>query len=104
MTEPLPRAVPTEHPARLQVRRALWTCAMASTAFTLFAWLTTQAKTIRAGSPWQDDPYDGVVSFTQFLVPALTAMIAARALLLRAAAPSRCPGCTSCCAPPSSPR
>jgi hypothetical protein len=52
-------------------------------SFTTFAWLTTQNHAIRAGSPWQDDPYDAVVSFTEFLVPTLIVLIGARALLWR---------------------
>lgn len=52
-------------------------------AFTAFAFLTTQVHAVRAGSPWQDAPYDGVVSFTQFLVPMLAALTATRARLLR---------------------
>ncbi len=54
---------------------------LASALFTFFAVATTQAKTIRAGSPWQDDPYDAVVSFTQFAVPALCVFIVLRALV-----------------------
>ncbi|MDQ6933741.1 MAG: hypothetical protein M3130_00310 [Actinomycetota bacterium] len=53
---------------------------LASALFTCFAVVTTQAKTIRAGSPWQDDPYDAIVSFTQFVVPALCVFIVLRAL------------------------
>lgn len=48
--------------------------------FTAFAFLTTQDKSLRAHSAWQDDPYDVVVSFTQLVVPVLAAAIAARML------------------------
>jgi hypothetical protein len=65
------------------VKRALWSTAGMVVVFTAFAVVTTQVKTVRAGSPWQDDPYDGVVSFTVFLVPALALLIAARVALTR---------------------
>ncbi|MFD8810987.1 hypothetical protein ACFV23_05715 [Streptomyces sp. NPDC059627] len=40
--------------------------------------LATQDKTVRAVSPWQDDPYDVVVSLTQFTVPMLALVIVLR--------------------------
>lgn len=46
--------------------------------------LATQDKTVRAVSPWQDDPYDAVVSLAQFAVPMLAAVIALRLLAWRA--------------------
>src|SRR5690349_5461513 len=67
----------------VMVKRALWATAGMVVVFTAFAVVTTQVKTVRAGSPWQDDPYDGVVSFTVFLVPALAFLIAARVALTR---------------------
>jgi len=41
----------------------------------------TQDTAIRAVSPWQDDPYDVVISFTQFLVPVLAVVIGLRLLV-----------------------
>ena len=58
-----------------------------SALFTVFAVLTTQDRALRVGMPWQDDPYDGVVSFTQFLVPALTVLILLRLTLWRRTTP-----------------
>ncbi|MER6121800.1 hypothetical protein ABT173_03695 [Streptomyces sp. NPDC001795] len=46
--------------------------------------LATQDKTVRAASPWQDDPYDVVVSLTQFTVPMLALVIALRLLAWQA--------------------
>lgn len=46
--------------------------------------LATQDKTVRATSPWQDDPYDAVVSLTQFVVPMLALVIALRLPVWRA--------------------
>ncbi|HEY3506384.1 MAG TPA: hypothetical protein VGN37_26790 [Actinocatenispora sp.] len=57
------------------VRRALWCCAA---LFTAFAAATTQVRGLRAHSPWRDDPYDVVVSFTQLLVPVLAVALAIR--------------------------
>jgi hypothetical protein len=50
-------------------------------ALTVFA---TQDKTVRAASPWQDDPYDVLVSFSQFTVPMLALAIGIRLLAWRA--------------------
>src|SRR4029078_1308378 len=37
--------------------------------------LATQDQAIRAASPWQDDPYDAMVSLAQFTVPMLAVVI-----------------------------
>ncbi|MFD7455021.1 hypothetical protein [Kitasatospora sp. NPDC059827] len=71
------------HPARPAAAAALLTSAAGAAAFTLFAYLTTQVRVVRAGSPWQDDPYDAVVTFTMFFVPLLGALGGARTLLCR---------------------
>jgi predicted dienelactone hydrolase len=83
MTDPCSPVLSASDRAWPSVARALWTSVAVAAAFTAFAYVTTQVKLLRAGSPWQDDPYDGVVSFTVFLVPALAVLIVARALLLR---------------------
>ena len=46
--------------------------------FEAAAVLATQDKTVRAVSPWQEDPYDAVVSLSQFAVPMLALVIALR--------------------------
>lgn len=66
---------------RRAVARALLLSAVSVAVFTLFTLLTTQVKGVRSGSPWQDDPYDAVVSFTELFVPGLAVLGAARALL-----------------------
>ncbi|TQF01167.1 hypothetical protein E6W39_01605 [Kitasatospora acidiphila] len=76
----------TERAPQLPVAALRFSFALA-TAFTVFAYVTTQLRAVRAGSPWQDDPYDVVVSFTVFLVPALSALTALRALLCRGGRP-----------------
>lgn len=79
--------LPADHRARPAVALALWASLAGAVAFTAFAYVTTQVHAVRAGSPWQNDPYVGVVSFTKFLVPALTVLIAVRVLLHRRAEP-----------------
>ncbi|WP_344314686.1 hypothetical protein [Fodinicola feengrottensis] len=49
--------------------------------FTVSAFVTTQVDSVRAVSPWQDDPYDSVVSFSEFLVPTLVVLLVARMCL-----------------------
>ncbi|MFI1096363.1 hypothetical protein [Streptomyces sp. NPDC020917] len=46
--------------------------------------LATHDKSVRAASPWQDDPYDVMVSLAQFTVPMLGLVIALRLLVWRA--------------------
>ncbi|WP_133259955.1 hypothetical protein [Streptacidiphilus pinicola] len=75
--------LPADHPARAAVRRAARDGLAAAVLFTAFAEVTSHVRAVRAGSPWQDDPYDAVVSFTLFLVPALAALATARSVLLR---------------------
>ena len=81
------RNLPADHPAHRCAVLALWFCLAVAIAFTAFACVTTQVHAVRAGSPWQDDPYDGVVSFTMFLVPALAALATTRTALYRRGTP-----------------
>ena len=75
----MPAALPVGAPVRDRAGRALLGATLLGVAFTVFAALTTQDRAVRAHSPWQDDPYDALVSFTQLLVPVMVA--AAVALL-----------------------
>lgn len=81
------RTLPAGHPARRPVAVALWSALGTAGVFVVFAFLTTQVRAVRAGSPWQDDPYDAVVSGTMFFVPVLAAAMLARMALCRAARP-----------------
>lgn len=59
-------------------------------AFEAMTVLETQDKAIRAVSPWQDDPYDAMVSLAQVTVPMLALAIGLRLLAWRApGAPER---------------
>lgn len=78
-----------EEQPRADVRRVSWWCMGCAVLFTAFAVATTQLRALRAHSPWQDDPYDVVVSFTQLLVPALAAALVVRIINRR---PCAAPG------------
>jgi hypothetical protein len=62
----------------------IWASLGAAGIFEAATVLATQDKTVRAASPWQDDPYDAVVSLTQFAVPMLALAITLRLLAWRA--------------------
>ena len=62
----------------------VWASLGVAGVFEALTVLETQDKTVRAASPWQDDPYDVVVSLTQFTVPMLALVIALRLLAWRA--------------------
>lgn len=73
----------TGHSARPTAMLALGVSFVGAVIFTVFTIITTQDRAVRAGSPWQNDPYDGVVSFTELIVPAVAIVMAARTLLWR---------------------
>jgi len=77
------RYLPVGDPARMLARKALLAALSVGTIFVVFALISTQDKAVRAHSPWQDDPFDVVVSFTLFLVPLLLAALLLRAQLCR---------------------
>ncbi|MGV4988572.1 hypothetical protein ACVB8X_37740 [Streptomyces sp. NRAIS4] len=62
----------------------VWASLGAAGVFEALTVLETQDKTVRAASPWQDDPYDVVVSLAQFAVPMLALVIALRLLVWQA--------------------
>ncbi|MEU8975100.1 hypothetical protein AB0D11_38665 [Streptomyces monashensis] len=62
----------------------VWVSLATAAVFEALTVLETQNKTVRAASPWQDDPYDVMVSLAQFTVPMLALVIALRLLAWRA--------------------
>ncbi len=80
---PGPAALPVGHPSRPAAARALGGSIAVAALFTVWAYVGTQVHAVRAGSPWQDDPYDALVSLTEFLVPALAVLVLARMWLCR---------------------
>jgi hypothetical protein len=67
--------------AQAAMRSTLLVSVLNAVVFTVFAYVTTQVKPVRHVSPWQDDPYDSVVSHTMFFVPIVTALIVMRMLV-----------------------
>ncbi|WP_242909780.1 hypothetical protein [Actinomadura terrae] len=63
---------------------AIWATLGAAGLFEALSALGTQVRTVRATSPWQDDPYNVAVSFTVFAVPRLAGVIAVRMFAWRA--------------------
>ncbi|WP_410586717.1 hypothetical protein [Amycolatopsis sp. lyj-23] len=79
--------IPAGHPARRPAAWALWCSVLTGAVFTAWAYATTQFAGISRSTPWQDDPYHGMISFTEFLVPAVTALMVVRASLWRRGRP-----------------
>ncbi len=75
---------PVGDPRRIAVRNQLIWCAGVAVAFQVLAFASTQAQFVRAHSPSQNDPYDVVVSFTMFFVPAVACIGGIRVALCRA--------------------
>ncbi|MDH6708240.1 cytochrome bd-type quinol oxidase subunit 2 [Kitasatospora sp. MAA19] len=75
--------LPVGNRARPVAAAALWASVAGAGVFTAFAYVTTQVHAVRAGSPWQSDPYDVVVTFTMFFAPLLGALGSVRTLLCR---------------------
>jgi len=77
-------ALPVGAPLRRAIRAALVAAGLCGIACLALSLLTTQDKAVRAHSPWQDDPYDVVVSLCLLFLPTLLAAGALRALSCRA--------------------
>ena len=73
---------------------------LAAGLFVAFAYAAKDIGPLADHAPWQDDPYDAVVSFAIFFVPLAAALAALRALLCRRASPlplARVVGVTRSC-------
>lgn len=70
-------------PTRRGLGATLLVASATMAGFVVFAVVTTQLRGVRAQSPWQDDPYDGVVSLTMFCVPVVLALVLLRVQLCR---------------------
>lgn len=64
-------ALPAGLTARTRLREAVAAAGAAGALCLLLSIVETQDKALRAHSPWQDDPYDVVVSFSLFILPVL---------------------------------
>ena len=78
-----PTVIPVGDEIRPRSARALLLSAGCATWFTVFAFASTQLPSVRAHSAWQSDPYDLVVTFTIFAVPALLLLGVVRVQLCR---------------------
>lgn len=62
---------------------ALWTAA----GFVVYLWVAKEIRLFYVHEPWQNDPYDAVVSFAFFFIPILAALCLTRAALCKSAQP-----------------
>ena len=62
---------------------ALWT----AVAFIVYLWVAKEIRLLYVHEPWQNDPYDAVVSFAFFFVPILAALCLTRAAMCKSAKP-----------------
>ncbi len=67
-------------PRRPLIRRAVFGTIWAAAVFFVFT-ATKEVKTVYGHSPWLNDPYDTVISFTMFFVPLVTACLLAQVSL-----------------------
>jgi hypothetical protein len=86
---PVPASVliPVGDPARELTRRGVLAMLLAAAGFVFFAYVTSHIAAVRDVTPWQDDPYDVVVSFTLFFVPLAAGLMLLRVPLCRRAQP-----------------
>jgi hypothetical protein len=71
--------------ARARLRNAVLAAGAGGAFCLLLSVIATQDKALRMHSPWQDDPYDVVVSFSLFILPVLLAAGFCRVPACRAA-------------------
>jgi len=62
---------------------ALWT----AFGFVVYLWIAKEIRLLYVHEPWQNDPYDAVVSFAFFFVPILAAFCLIRAALCNSTKP-----------------
>ncbi len=70
-------------PRRAPFGRALAATLVSAGVFEIFAWTTKEIRGLYVRAPWQNDPYDAVVSFTLFFVPLAATLLVVRALPCR---------------------
>ena len=74
-------------PRRRVLRRSVVGTLFTVALFVGFVLVSKEVPRLAVHAPWQDDPYDAVVSFTMFFVPLVAALVTLRALLCRREAP-----------------
>lgn len=68
-------------PAYRQVSRALIGSIVLSAGFCLYIFFAKETPSLYVHEPWQDDPYDALISFEFVVLPVLTVLCACRFLL-----------------------
>ena len=74
-------------PSRVPVGHAIVGTLLVAMVFFAFAWVTKELPALYVHEPWQDDPYDAVVSLALWCVPLLIALCALRIPLCRKSRP-----------------
>ncbi len=69
--------------ARLRIGRAVLGSMFVAVVFVGFTWTAKELRVLYLHEPWQDDPYDAVVSFSIWCVPLLAAACTLRIALCR---------------------
>jgi hypothetical protein len=83
LVDPATSVLPVGDHRRTLAARAAVRTLIVSVAFVLLAFVAKEVRSLAASSPWQDDPYDAVVSFTIFFVPLIVAVCFVRMRLWR---------------------
>jgi hypothetical protein len=76
-------SIPVGAPARRTAGHVVFASLALALAFTAVTWWAKETPALDLTQPWQDDPYDVMVSLDFVVLPVLAAMIAWRALLCR---------------------
>ncbi|MGO4857319.1 hypothetical protein AB4074_08440 [Arthrobacter sp. 2MCAF14] len=78
-------------PACRRLSRALAGSILLSAAFCLYIFFAKETRSLYVHEPWQDDPYDALISFEFVVLPVLTVLCACRFLVCarHAAVPGR---------------
>jgi len=70
-------------PVRTVIGRAVLGVPFAGVVFFAFTWIAKELPVLYASEPWQDDPYDAMVSFAMWSVPLLVGLFGLRVALCR---------------------
>jgi hypothetical protein len=87
MTVPDTPALAVGDPARRRIGVAAVMALRTAAAFAVYLWIAKEARPLYVHEPWQNDPYDAVISFAFFFVPILAALCLSRAALCKRTRP-----------------
>ncbi len=74
-------------PVRSTIGRAALGSTVVAVVFVVMTWAAKELPSLYVREPWQDDPYDTVVSFALWCVPMLVALCTLRVVMCRRDAP-----------------